>query len=178
MTTAMEWRRCRQYPAYEVSECGDLRRGAARLKGHINGDGYLSYSITNDHHHRPVTAHYLVAVAFLEPPPGPGYEVAHENGSRIGSHFSNLRWATRKSNHADMQVHGTAPKGHRNGRAKLTAADITSLKSEYARIKLDRTGERISDLAKRFGIHHATLCHHVRGSIDFSDPPFHTPDAP
>lgn len=143
--TEMEWRVCARFPDYEVSECGDLRRVTARsnrpagqrVDGFINPGGYWSYAITPPGATRNygVTAYRLVAEAFLGPPPTPKHEVAHNNGSKVSAYYKHLRWATRKENHADMQVHKTAVKGGRNGRALLTDETALECRREYRKLK-------------------------------------------
>jgi hypothetical protein len=49
----MEWRVCIDFPDYEVSECGDVRRATDsktrkagwRPRGFIDQDGYLKYAL-------------------------------------------------------------------------------------------------------------------------------------
>jgi hypothetical protein len=162
----MEWRICVGFPDYEVSEYGDVKRATAartrkkghRLRGYINSDGYIAYSlcaVDGTKHARP--AHYLVAVTFIGASPSEDHEVAHNNGSRIACHHSNLRWALRKENHDDMQLHGTAVKGIANGRAKISDGDVHQIRLEYRRIKNRDSDVKVSSLAKHYGIHHATL---------------------
>ncbi|WP_169194959.1 HNH endonuclease [Devosia sp. MC1541] len=170
---AMQWRSCPRFPNFEVSEWGDVRRavdvhgGSAgeRLKGFVDADGYRRYVLTNTEgqkHH--VTDYRLVAEAFIGPAPSERHEVAHNNGSRVCAHYSELRWATRKENHGDMKVHGTAPGvGQDNPRAKLTDADVIALRREYRAIKNRLVAKKISDLAKEYGLHHATVCSIVSG---------------
>lgn len=144
-TVTMEWRVCPRFPDYEVSECGDLRRVTAianrpagfRLVGFVTPGGYLAYALTapGETHNRSVHAYRLVAEAFLGPPPTPRHEVAHNNGSRVSANYRHLRWATRKENHADMQVHKTAVKGGRNGRALLTDETALACRREYRKLK-------------------------------------------
>lgn len=136
----MEWRVCPRFSLYEVSDCGDLRRSkdgvtykkGYGLKGFIDGDGYLKYSLVDDAGNKvSVHSHVLVAEAFIGPKPDGPYEVAHDNGSRIMNHFSNLRWATRKENSDDRVIHGTVAAGESNGRAMITNADVISIRREY-----------------------------------------------
>jgi hypothetical protein len=169
---SMEWRACPGFPDYEVSECGDVRRASGsrtrrrgwRLRGFIDSDGYIRYALLDAAKVKRVAiAHRLVAEAFIGPPPSPSHEAAHNNGSRISNHYSNLRWATRKENDADTVVHGTARVGAANGNAKLTEDDVRSIRAEYRAIKNREREGRVSDLAKAYGIHHATLIHIATG---------------
>jgi HNH endonuclease len=172
MTTRMQWRACVGFPDYEVSECGDVRRVSAgrtrsegwRLRGYVNADGYLAYTLQEvGGTDRAVTAHILVATAFIGPRPSPQHEVAHDNGSRVECHYTNLRWDTRAGNHADMREHGTSVVGERNGRAKITERDVLDIRREYRRIKDSRGRRSVAELDARYGLHRATICNIARG---------------
>lgn len=171
--TAMEWRACPGFPDYEVSEHGDVRRAVAsrtrkrgwRLRGFIDGDGYLRYVLrAPDRSKAPICAHVMVALAFIGPAPSDKHEVAHNNGSRVANHHSNLRWATRKENDADTKVHGTDRSGERNGNAKVSEADVIDIRREYRRIKNRESAVRVGDLARRYGLNHKTLVRIARGA--------------
>ena len=161
---AMEWRVCERFPNYEVSVFGDLRycrETTMRSIGdpvaaHIGSGGYVVYTIPDlDKVMRSVSAHQLVAEAFIGPRPGPGYEVAHRSGSKISAYAPDLRWSTRAGNNVDKITHGTSLKGRKNGRAKLTEEDVLEIRRAYIRIKSrpPRTSRReYLDLAKRFNI--------------------------
>ena len=163
----MVWRIAPSFPDYEVSECGDVRRATAsrtrtvgqRLKGFIDSDGYLRYSLKGvDGRKRPVIAHRLVAETFIGPAPTPTHEVAHSNGSRVSCYWRDLRWATRRENDADRLGHGTAPRGENNGRAKITEDDVRFIRAEYRAIKLSRGARSVKELEDRFGLHRGTIC--------------------
>ena len=172
LAVAMEWRVCPRFPAYEVSECGDVRRlitgplrpKGYRLKGTIDADGYLRYSF-RDIEGRKVhaTAYRLVAEAFIGPAPSPQHEVAHNNGSRVSAHYGHLRWALRKENDDDTIVHGTNRVGERNGRAKITEADVRFIRAEYRRVKLERIPGGLVALERRFDLHRATIVGIAKG---------------
>jgi len=172
-TYAMEWRVCERFPDFEISEWGDLRRRVEaphrsvgdRPRGYIDADGYLRYSlITPDGHKTNATAYRLVAEAFIGPAPTDAHEVAHRNGSRACAHYSELRWATRAENHADMLVHGTAPSvGERNPKAKITESDVVAIRREYRAIKNSRGARKVSELEERYGLHRATVISIARG---------------
>lgn len=169
-TTIMEWRVCPRFPDYEVSECGDVRRVTRaynrpvgfRLRGFMSAAGYPAYAITPEGSDRNETvfAYRLVAEAFLGPPPSPKHEVAHRNGSRLSAHYRHLRWSTRKANHADMQAHGTAVKGERNGRSKLTNEQAAAARDEYRKLKRLGGGNkygRLKALQEKYGLSQTSL---------------------
>lgn len=140
---------------YEVSCCGDVRhaRTKKRLRGHINTDGYIAYQIEGEYR----LSHVLVAETFLAPPKPGQTQVAHRNGSRIMNHWRNLRWSTPLANQEDRKLHGNGPIGEQNGRAKITAADVRYIRSEYQKIKRPGSGRKVSELDEQFGLHRATV---------------------
>lgn len=164
---SMHWRQCPRFPTFEVSEWGDVRRAVdvhggkagERMRGFIDADGYRRYVLTSvDGLREHVTDYRLVAEAFIGPAPSSRHEVAHNNGSRVCAHYSELRWATRVENHADTVVHGTTPGvGERNPKAKLTEADVIRLRREYRAIKNRESDKSVADLAVEFGIHLSTV---------------------
>jgi hypothetical protein len=84
---------------------------------------------------------------------GPCHDVRCWNGDH-------LSWATRKQNTADMRRDGTAPIGSRHGRAKLTEAQVLTIRAAGAD---DR--RQVSDLAKRFSVTPDTIRLVIRGRI-------------
>ena len=155
----MEWRVVVGFPQYEVSEFGDVRRAVSsrtrkagsRLRGTIDLDGYLRYKLVGDDSRDYVLpAHVAVAEAWLGARPTPAHEVRHLNGSRVAHHYSNLEWATRAENHADIQIHGTAVKGERNGRAIISEAEARDI------FRL-RGSEPASRVARRMGLPYSVV---------------------
>lgn len=152
----MEWRRCPNFPDYEVSEQGDFRRltpgRGARvgiiLKPFIREDGYPMYMPRRDGETLHVKAHQLVAWAFLGPPPFAGAEVAHDDGDPSHNHWRNLRWDTRSGNHKDKVRHGTDARGEKQAGHKVATAQVVEMRARY------RENENLStdDLAEQFGI--------------------------
>lgn len=165
IAVSMEWRRHPRLRHYEISEYGDVRRGSKRLRGYIDADGYVRYShlLDVDGAERVFSAHRLVAETFIGDAPSSIHEVAHNNGSRLANHYTNLRWATRKENDDDTRVHGTTRSGVKNGRAKLSESDVTEIRLSYRKIKARELPFKVSDLAAVYGIHHATLINIATG---------------
>lgn len=134
-----EWRPSPVYPElYEVSECGQVRRivtSRGTRAGHVLRGcitvGYRRYDLyCGDGIPSHQLAHRLVCQAWHGPPPSDRHEVAHNDGNRLNSHYSNLRWATPVENQADRVKHGTHLRGERAAAAKLTAADVLKIRSD------------------------------------------------
>lgn len=163
---AMAWRTAVGFPQYEVSECGDLRRikTGTRLQGHMTSDGYPAYKIKDGSNTpKEKSAHRLVIEAFVGPMPSPGMEVAHNDGSRLNAHWSNLRWGTRKSNSDDRIAHGTTCAGMANGRTNLCDQDVHDIRREYRKIKAPGSGRRVAELVERYGISHGAILDIAKG---------------
>jgi len=165
---SMQWAVSDLFSGFAVSEYGDVIRisDGRRIKGSINLDGYISYSLSaSDGTRRHVLAHRLVAMCFIPCDDQEGKQVAHKNGSRLMNHFSNLRWSTSAQNHGDRRIHGTGPLGELNPNAKLTEVDVKKIRELYRSIKMRDLDMKVKDLAAMFGIHHATLCGIVRRKL-------------
>jgi hypothetical protein len=75
--------------------------------------------------------HLLIAEAFHGARPQ-GMEACHENGVRTDNRACNIRWDTRKNNHADNRLHGTMMCGESHVFARLTSDTIRAIRQEYA----------------------------------------------
>jgi hypothetical protein len=160
---SLEWRPIPGFPDYEVSEAGDIRRMRIGKRGHgrigktlkpwlYSDFGHLQLKLTSaDGQKKAICVHQAVALAFHGPKPSPMHEVAHGDGVAWHNHWSNLRWATKEENRADMLLHGTAPIGEKNGAARLSDDQVREIK------RLLSTGAKQKDLAKEFTVHKATI---------------------
>lgn len=142
------WRDLSDFPDYEISNDGRLRRKtggsnsrAGRLIRPSGGTaGYPQYGLTNSLGQRiHLTAHRLVALAFL-PKPEPGCDfVLHKNDDRLDARDTNLRWGTPQQNATDALRNGrmavgdlhpsraqpwTRPRGDGHTWAKLTEDQV------------------------------------------------------
>jgi hypothetical protein len=145
----MMWIQVAEAPEYEVSEAGEIRSMYTRrpLKGGIDKDGYrkLVLCTGGQRIHRRVAA--LVCAAFHGPRPA-GHVVRHLDGSRNNDAAANLAWGTQAQNIADKAAHGTAQRGERHPRAKLTRQAVLDIR---------RSEERGAALAAKHGVTRGTI---------------------
>lgn len=71
--------------------------------------------------------HQLVCEAFHGPRP-PGLMTRHLDGDPLNNHASNLKWGTQIENEADKDRHGRRPINEGHKRAKLTVAQVNTLR--------------------------------------------------
>ncbi len=169
-----EWKQVAEFPDYEVSEHGTIRRltdsNCAKrgkvLRPKIDKYGYLVVRPFRDGRGRYMTVHRLVAMAWYGPMTPPYTQVAHHDGNHTNNHYSNLRWATAKENHDDRERHGRVVFGARHWRTKLTVAQTDELIRRY-HAGMTGAGPRIYQyqLAKEYGVNQAYVSSLTRGKF-------------
>ena len=134
----LRWEIIPDWPEYEVSEYGDVRR---RLPGgspigrvgrvlRPSGWGhYLQVYLHGRAGRQYRTIHRLVALTFIGEPPSKQHQVAHNDGNPKNNHYSNLRWATAAENSADKLRHGTARRGEDVGISKFTERTVLQIRA-------------------------------------------------
>ena len=141
---------------YEVSNLGNvrslIRTGQTRLGLRKYGGkvltpitlstGYLGVNLTKKGYRKQYSVHFLVLTAFIGECPK-GMEGCHNNGIRNDCRLENLRWDTRKNNHADKRTHGTWQEGEKVGTSKLTTEQALDVK--YSKTSLN-------ELAKKYNV--------------------------
>lgn len=159
-----EWRDIAGYDGkYQVSNLGRFRsmyfiNGNTRkirsqpkmLAKGKRGNGYWGISLSIDGKSTSYLTHKLVLEAYVGPRPK-GKEAAHLDGDRSNDKASNLRWCTKKENHAHKWIHGTQQTGERNGFSKLTEEQVKEIRLRHMR------GESQSALGREFGVKQATI---------------------
>lgn len=132
---------------YEVSTDGQVFNvdKVHMLSVWKNHHGYACVTLTMDTGRRTSReVHLLVLSAFAGKRPA-GMHGSHINGDPMDASLSNLCWETPQQNEARKRLHGTATVGERNGRAKLTHADVLAMRA---------SNEPNTHLAKRYGVTH------------------------
>lgn len=138
------WKTVSEAPEYEVSNLGEIRSTYTNrpLKGGIDKDGYrkLVMCTQGTRLHRRVAS--LVCEAFHGLRPA-GAVVRRLDGGRTNDAAANLAWGTQRENIADKVAHGTAQRGERHPRAKLTVAAVRDIR---------QSGESRAALAAKYGV--------------------------
>jgi hypothetical protein len=98
--------------------------------------------------------HRYVCEAKHGPPDFLKADAAHSCGTKLCINPRHLRWATRKNNLADMDVHGTRPQGVNHYAAKLTVADVQTIRAStenqrHTAERYDVSRQAISDIRRR-----------------------------
>jgi hypothetical protein len=91
---------------------------------HEDGYGWLSIG------GRQRMVHRFICEVVHGMPQTQKHEVAHNCGVPACINPRHLRWDTRKGNHADKIIHGTAQRGERANCVKLTAAQVMQIRTQ------------------------------------------------
>lgn len=166
------WAVIADYPDYEVSDHGRVRRcrpdrrglGCGRVlspgrqkTGHLFVQLFNSTGVSKCGCKQCV--HRLVAAAFLGPCPI-GHEVDHIDFNPGNNHWSNLQYLTHAENNLRSFRAGRIVLSHKHGEAangaKLTTGQVREMRCQYAAGELQRT------LAAAFGVNQTTVSAIVR----------------
>jgi hypothetical protein len=157
---------------YEVSDHGSIRRVKsghgvkpyAPVRLRLSRNGYVRVSLYRDRSPSYHGVHRLVAMAFIGQPLD-GQVVNHNDGNKTNNTVANLEWATQSANlrhaYAMGLKTGSDMRGVRNGRAKLTPAQV-------AEIRALKGAERHIDVARRYGVSKATI-HYIQSGKHWKD---------
>ena len=173
MSSNEVWLKVPDFPDYEVSNLGSIRRWAVDLRSHRltwqalkavpNKAGYLSVSLCRNAKAKNVRVNRIVCSAFHGEAPTRKHHAAHENGNRADNRAVNLSWKTPLENEFDKRVHGTAAigsrhwsvlkperraKGSDHGLAKLNEKDIPRIRSD---------GRAAAVIAQEYGVHKSSI---------------------
>lgn len=148
------------FPGYRVSDLGEVQScrvgGTWRTLAQMNVRGYRVVNIYKDKKGKPSQVHRLVLVAFRGNCPE-GMEACHNNGIRSDNRLENLRWDTRKNNHADKIIHGTRQCGEGSGSCKYPEDQIVEILNRLA------NGETQRSIASDYGVTQGYISNLKRG---------------
>ena len=125
------------FPGYRVGDDGSVwaigivRRRNLRMKFQMGDNGYLTVTLRRDGRQCRQAVHVLILTAFGGTRPE-GKWALHRDGIKANNRADNLYWGTPVENSADSDRHGTMPRGHRSGTAKLTDEMVIEMRERYA----------------------------------------------
>lgn len=121
------------HPRYWVTDLGRVysEKAGRYIKG-MRGAGYVVVRFYRQGGFDDHLVHRLVLETFVGPCPV-GQEGCHINGDPFDNRLVNLRWDTHVGNMNDRNSHGTAPKGSRHPRAKLSEAQVREIRTSSLR---------------------------------------------
>lgn len=165
--TGVQRRVLPQYPDYDISNLGEIRRIAPvrslrkvpyALKNTSDGPYFRVGLVLPTGKVQHALVHRLVCEAFHGPAPTDRPNVAHWDGDGTNNAAGNLRWASQSENLKDRDPHGTDPRGERGPNAKLTLDQVHSIRLRFT----GKVGEQTT-FARELGVTVATINHIVRG---------------
>lgn len=151
----IEWRICPDFPDYEVSNYGDIRRckvctrnrqsfKGKVLKPKIGKKGYYQYTLSKDKKFHYLTAHKLVAITYIGLLLNKDFMIAHLDGNKSNNFVGNLKWVSNSENQLHRRVHEDfiPLKGH----ICLSVEEVKNIRKRFAK------GEIQADLATEYGV--------------------------
>jgi len=98
------------------------------LKGHSNGKGYQTITMSHENHKVSKNVHKLICMAFHGMPPLLSSQVRHLDSNQINNLPYNLKWGTQEENWMDRKMVGRGNEGEKHPNAKLTDFEMKALK--------------------------------------------------
>lgn len=165
-----EWLPIAEFPDYEISRNGDVRRvtpprTARWVRGPLkqatyNGYKYVGLYAPGAKRQRLLRVNLLVLRTFGPKQPTPAHQAAHDDGNRVRNHIDNLIWKTPKENCADRLLHGTHLRGEDFGRSDLREIDVILIRQQL-RMNL----KTMNQLASIFNVSRVTISRIKRRKI-------------
>ena len=135
---------------YSTVSAWGVRPKPLKLSAHPDKDGYQVVQFTRGGIKKGYRVHMLIAETFIGPRPE-GSETRHLDGDVSNNRATNLRWGTRKQNADDRERHNHTARGENGGTARLTNAQVRTIKRRL------NSGHLQKDLAARYGVHKTTI---------------------
>lgn len=109
-TDREEWYPIPDYPKYEISNHGRIRKLPQIMAQSPSNTGYLTVRLSNGNGAKTIVIHRLMARIFHGQPSSPGLYVNHMDHDRQNNRADNLEWCTPSQNvrHGMASVGGSA----------------------------------------------------------------------
>lgn len=147
----MIWINIPEYPNYDISDWGMLRRHGAEMTTPIGKNGYSRKYLKE--YSKNILIHRMVAKMFIPNPESLPF-VNHKDHNRINNNVSNLEWCTALQNQRHARTSGRFPpqqKGEHAPAAKLSL-DAVRIIREALKIGFSKRG-----IARYFKISPSTI---------------------
>lgn len=163
----MIWKTINDFPDYEISSTGEVRRKTNVSRGKSGAiisqfayrSGYLNVHLSNGNKRKHFRVNRLVCEHFNGPAPSKHHHAAHKNGCKTDNNYTNLYWATAVENAMDREDHGNTPRGEKNGRATLNEEIVRKMREMFSE------GMSFSEIADELSTSHgAAYCAITRRS--------------
>lgn len=170
------WKSIESYETlYEVSNFGNVKSLGRQVLGKLTSStrsvkerilkpktskyGYLEVSLHKEGKLSTKRVNRVVAIAFINN--ANNYpQVNHIDGNKLNNKIDNLEWVSNSMNqiHAHKTGLKRSLKGENSNRAILTNEKVLDMKNKY------KSGSKIKDLHKEFGIKYTTCWHIIKGN--------------
>lgn len=167
----MEWKTINDYPYYQVSTLGEIKRlSRYNIKGHflkekimktkIDKQGYEVIGLVNkEGQQKVVKVHRMVALTFI-PNPDCKPDVNHKwvdkalsaEENKRDNRIENLEWVTKEENmgHAHRE-NLVSYKGVKNSQSKLNEQEIIEIRDKYS------NGLSLKEIADQYGVTNSNI---------------------
>ena len=159
---AYQWKLIPNFSKYEVSTTGEVRRAVDMyklrnillpkgelLKSCTKNNGYVGYRLVdNSGKQRDISAHRLVAMAYLSSQIKRGYIVAHLDGCKSNNDVNNLKWVSNSENQLHRRAH---EKDTEYAIAKLSKEQVQEAKELY------QSGVSQAELSRKYVVSHGVI---------------------
>lgn len=150
------WKPICNYPGYEVSDLGRVRKGTRIKRLTIGRNGYVYTGLTNSKgKSKTFLVHRLVGEAFVfKPATIEKLDINHKDGLKTNNVANNLEWATRAANIQHAFITGL------NKVPRL----FTPLEEDTMLWLYEIAGRTQQDIASEYGVHQSTVSRGIKNA--------------
>ena len=160
----IEWRSIKDYPEYEISKTGIIRKRILnsvskrykyhylkRRKPHNGNYRIVGLKDPNTKRFKCISIHKLILESFIGPCPY-GHEAHYKDGIKYHDTLENLEWATpsEKRKHS-FKIGTISHRGEKHPNAKLTNRDVKKIRHMHEH------GITMTNLGKQYGVTHSAI---------------------